>query len=191
MPVVNIGASKYTLPDVFMLDANILLEFGVEQSKSRTRRQEAVARFLKRIRTEVKAGKLLCVTPLNTLEECYFQLIKRYFIQALPHASSQTWTDLYKDNPNLINSCMPLIQNFRAVIQSIPVEFLEPEYLGSPPPVIESLLVEYIDTMHLLPNDAHLLAVAQRLGVTHIATLDRDFERASSRGFTIYTYIPT
>jgi predicted nucleic acid-binding protein len=86
---------------------------------------------------------------------------------------------------------MPLVQSFRAQVQAIPIEVLEPEQLGSPPPSIESLLVKYVDEMHILPNNAHLLAVVQRLGVPYVATLDRDFERASSRGFTIYTYIPT
>jgi hypothetical protein len=190
MPLVNIGAPQYALPDVLAIDANLLLELIQSKRKPQTLRQIAVARFLKRLRVAVKSGNLLCVTPLNTLEECYFQIIKRYFVKALPTSSSVTWADLYKDNPNLINSCMPLIRHFRALIQSFPVEVLEPEQLGSPPPTVESLLIEYIDKMHILPNVAHLLAVAQRLGVPHIATLDGDFERAASRGFTIYTYIP-
>jgi len=44
----------------------------------------------------------------------------------------------------------------------------------------------YVASGLILPRDAYLTAVAERLGVEHIATLDRDFARLNNE-FTIYT----
>jgi hypothetical protein len=188
MPLINIGAPKYLLPDVLFFDANVLLKLSKISAKPTNPEQQALVSFLKRVRLQIKAGTLHCVAPINTLEECYFQVIKSYYLQGQPTGTN--FNKLYKANPNLINSCMPRIRNFQAAVQAFPIEILEPEELGTSPPSIDNLLIQYIDEMHLLPNDAHLLAVAQRLNTPHIATLDRDFERASSRGFYIYTYVP-
>jgi len=46
-------------------------------------------------------------------------------------------------------------------------------------------LPHFITTYHLLPQDALILAQAERLGVYAVATLDRDWRRASA--FDVYT----
>jgi predicted nucleic acid-binding protein len=43
----------------------------------------------------------------------------------------------------------------------------------------------FITTYHLFPQDALILAHAERLGVYAVATLDRDWRRASA--FDVYT----
>ena len=41
--------------------------------------------------------------------------------------------------------------------------------------------------LHLQASDAYILAVAERLGVENIASLDRDFLRITQTDFNLYT----
>jgi predicted nucleic acid-binding protein len=50
---------------------------------------------------------------------------------------------------------------------------------------IHSGMHHFITTYHLFPQDALILAHAERLGVYAVATLDRDWRRASA--FDVYT----
>jgi predicted nucleic acid-binding protein len=45
----------------------------------------------------------------------------------------------------------------------------------------------FITTYHLLPQDALILAEAEQLGVSAVATLDRDWQRVVE--FDIYTML--
>ncbi|MEA3397067.1 MAG: PIN domain-containing protein, partial [Chloroflexota bacterium] len=50
---------------------------------------------------------------------------------------------------------------------------------------LEERIRHFITTYYLLPQDALILAEAERLGVTAIATLDSDWRRVAE--FDIYT----
>jgi hypothetical protein len=97
MPIINIGAPKYALPDVLAIDANFLLELIRLKKKPQTLRHAAILRFLKRIAADAEAGRLICVVPINTLEECYFQIIRRYFIKQ--HSYNLSPTGMTSTNP--------------------------------------------------------------------------------------------
>jgi hypothetical protein len=97
------------------------------------------------------------------------------------------WHDLYKEMPELIRDWMPDLESFRrTVIDGIPTQVIEPEDLGDPPPAVEARMMHHIEHIPILPKDAYLLAVAERLGVPHIATLDRDF-RSALDWLSVYT----
>jgi predicted nucleic acid-binding protein len=190
MPVINIADPDCPLPDVLILDASMLLELpAAPQHRTRDPRQ-AVRRFLDRLGAEAIAGRMLCVAPAITLEECYFKVIQYlYAIEAQRRSPPVPWHRLYKSTPQLIQSYMPVLRRFREAVFGIPVVAIEPEDLGDPPPALEPRMFHHIEHVPILPRDAYLLAVAERLKTPHIATLDADF-RAASEDFHIYTVIP-
>jgi predicted nucleic acid-binding protein len=200
MPLVDIADPACPLPEVLILDASVLLELcpALHRQAERARRQ-AVSQFINRIGEEVMAGQLLCVAPVITLEECYFKIIQYLYYADLPAHEARLraslgrpnvyWHDLYKDSPHLIQQYMTELRDFRAAVQGIPVVILEPEDFGSAPPALEPRMLHHIEHIPILPKDAYLLAVAERLDSPHIATLDADF-RAASGWLHVYTVSP-
>ena len=84
---------------------------------------------------------------------------------------------------------MSQVRKFRTLVNNIPLIILEPEDMAVPqkttaPPLADRML-HFMNTVQILPKDAYFLAVAERLSIEHIATLDKDFYRAKS--ITIYT----
>ncbi len=202
MPLIDIADPHCKLPDVLILDASVLLE--LRSSTKTGGGRYYVTQFLKRISKESLSGNILCLTPVSTLDECYFMILKTAYENELtthrvrlqnkyPAKRTITWHDLYKDSSHLIGKFMPVLEQFRAILVGIPLVFIEPEDLVgtkaivATQPSIEERMRHYIYSVPILPTDAHFLAVAERLNVDAIATLDKDFHGLSS--WKIYTII--
>jgi hypothetical protein len=195
MTIIDIGDPQCLLPDKLLLDASLLLH--LRPTTIPTSQQVIARRFLARISAEAGTGNLLCLASVLTLEECYFKMIQASFMDELPHHEASLkiklgrtrvmWHDLYKDMPSLIQKYMPTIQAFRTLVQAIPVLAIEPEDLvdNGSKSSLEERMVFYLGNVPILPKDAYLIAIAERLNIPHLATLDRDFKNVS--WLNIYT----
>jgi predicted nucleic acid-binding protein len=132
---------------------------------------------------ECLAGNTICLAPTLVLEECYFKIIQGY----IERLASASWHQYYKHNPQVIQQCLPAITAFHQAVQALPVTVVTPEdlALGQPGHTLEERMRHFISACNLLPKDAYILAVAERLGVNNVATLDSDWQRAVQ--FTVYT----
>ncbi len=180
MPVVNLADSSTPLPDYFVVDASLLL---VLRSGSRHRRQASATSFLQRVARECLAGNMVCIAPTLVLEECYFKIIQA----SIAGLTTTHWHRHYKSNPQVIQQCLPAITVFHQTVQALPITVVTSEDLAltQPTNTLEERMRRFISEYNLLPKDAYILAVAERLGVDDIATLDGDWRRATQ--FTVYT----
>ena len=144
--------------------------------------------FLKRVTQAARANNLLLLVPLLVMEECYFKLIQIQY-EARFGVGRPQWHDIgYKQNPQLIGTFMPMLEQFRTDVLSMPAVITGPDDLietSAPPPItLERLMLNNCRDHSLLPKDAYILAEASRLGIDSLATMDSDWDRAD--GFTVY-----
>jgi len=180
MPVVNLADPNAPLPDYLVVDASLLL---VLRSRSQHPHQAHAIAFLQRVGQECLAGNTVRLAPTLVLEECYFKIVQAY-IEGLAHT---LWHRYYKLNPQVIQQCLPAITAFHQAVEALPVTIITPEDLALKQPsyTLEERMRHFISACNLLPKDAYILAVAERLGVRDVATLDSDWQRATQ--FTVYT----
>lgn len=99
------------------------------------------------------------------------------------------WHQHYKNDPSCMIGVSPKLSHFYRLLMGFPFHITEPEDtaargLWTPLSVrIGEIMRDYL----LLSKDANIFAEAERLGVKTVATLDRDWQRAS--GFTVITVI--
>jgi predicted nucleic acid-binding protein len=127
---------------------------------------------------------MVCLAPTLVLEECYFKIIQAYITRL---SGRTVWHQHYKFNPQVIQQCLPAITAFHQTVGALPVTVITSEdlALAQPTNTLEDRMRHFISACNLLPKDAYLLAVAERLGVSDVATLDSDWQRATQ--FTVYT----
>jgi hypothetical protein len=201
--ILDLGNPNVPLPTFLLIDASVLLAIRLPPGVGPNPRGADTRQFLRRVRQSYNHGNTVPLVCITTLEECYFKIISNKF-RSDPSLSSRRatvaarlrcsvnqvgWHRLYKDYPQFIQNCSADLQSFYQFVVGIPLTILEPEDLVNPGvefPPIEGRMQHYILSCSILPKDAYLIAVAERLGVNHIATLDQDFARLGS-GFTIYT----
>ena len=183
MPVVNLADSSVPLPDYLVVDASLLL---VLRSGSRHQHQVDAMTFLRRVGQECMDGSMVCLAPTLVVEEYYFKIIQAY-IEGITRGR-RGWHRYYKLNPQVIQQCLAAIATFRKTVEALPITIVTPEDLAltQPSSTLEERMRHFISTCNLLPKDAYILAVAERLGVNDVATLDGDWQRATQ--FTVYTY---
>lgn len=91
------------------------------------------------------------------------------------------WLVMYKRRPELLRAAFPEMVEFRRILDAIPLTPVQPEDLvtAATSVPLEERLHYFITTYSLLPQDALILAEAERLGVTAVATLDQDWRRVA------------
>lgn len=104
-----------------------------------------------------------------------------------PASRPPNWLKAYKDEPDLLQTYVPEVVRFREMLAAIPVTPVYPEDLAIPRGTksLDERMRHFISTYNLLAQDALILAHAERIGVSAVATLDRDWQRVSA--FDIYT----
>lgn len=200
---LDFSVSDISLPDLLLFDASILLELVPVFGTAKPERNESVLQFLERVREARRRGECFPLVAIHSLLECYHKILLVEYERdpaldkrrdAIAHRrqidkSKVTWHHLYKDSPKLVQRYYRKIENFFQAVRIIPVSVIEPEDLAvsrSNVATIEERVRYYIKSHCLWVNDGYLVAVAERLGVYQIATLDRDFDRLGDR-FTLYT----
>jgi predicted nucleic acid-binding protein len=171
------------LPLLFIIiDTSLLLEL-VPSMPTHPHHEIAVS-FLNRLRSAALRGDVIPIIPYLVLEEFYFKICWVYLRSA---AGQDPWKQYYKQNPQCISATIhPVLIEQYHQLQAFPMIILEPEDLSANPgpPTIADCMTDYIRQFNILPKDATILSEARRVGIFHVATLDRDFERAD--GFTVF-----
>ena len=87
----------------------------------------------------------------------------------------------------MLEASFPDLIRFRDLLAAIPLTPVRPEDLATSTSVgpMEERMRHFITAYHLLAQDALILAHAERLGVSAVATLDQDWLRVTV--FDIYT----
>jgi hypothetical protein len=191
------------LPGFLLLDASVLLAVLSPPGAPASPQSAAATQFLTRVQRACHNGDIIPLVWILTLEECYFKIIQWGYkndpslgtqraaiaAQIRLQPNQVGWHQLYKHYPQAIQNYLPTIQTFYQSVIGIPLTILEPQDFVDPSaafPPIEERMRHYIRSCSILPKDACLTAVANRLGVRHIATLDKDFDRLGA-DFTVYT----
>ena len=182
--IIRLNSANLHLPTLLVLDASILLE-GVLPNNQNVRHQQGID-FLHLLQTEAKNGNTMGLLPLLAYEECLFKIIQ---IELKDNPiNDKRWHDKYKEFPDLIAQTKNTVDRFNSFLKAFPISIIEPEDLtvGDSPSSVKfsEKINHYIYSCNILPKDATILSSADRLGITHIATMDKDFERVD--GFTVY-----
>jgi len=180
MPTVNLADPAIALPEILVVDASLFL---VLRPGATHPHRSAAAAFLNRVAAKCSSGNMMCLAPTIVLEECYYKIIQ-FHIQGV---TNTYWHQYYKANPQIVQQCIPHIVKFHQIIMALPAQIVTPEDLAltQPASTLEERMRHFVSAYDLLPKDAYILAVAERLGVRNVATLDADWHRA--RQFTVYT----
>ncbi len=200
--VVDIRDPQVALPAYLLVDTSMLLKARCVPGRPPSQVAGAALSFLHRVNQLTSMGQLIAMVSILSMEECYFKLISWRYEKEPSLAQERLaaavrlgrlpaqvgWHELYKSSPHLIPRWSGEVDTFALWVQGIPLTVLEPEELLVAGAVasIESRMRHYMSIAQILPKDAYFVALAERLGVLHIATLDSDFRRLDS-SFTLYT----
>jgi hypothetical protein len=186
--LVDLRDPGVPLPGFLLVDASVLLEVRSLPGCAPSSRSQATTQFLRRVQQAYQNGDTIPLVCTLTLEECYFKII-RWKFENDPGLGGGPWHQLYKNHFQQIQNYFPDVHAFYQSIIGIPLTIIEPEDLvggTGPSSSIEERMRHYAESCCILTKDAYLIAIAERLGIQHIATLDSDFKRLGA-DFTIYT----
>jgi hypothetical protein len=195
--IVDLRDSSTRLPSFLLLDANMLLEL--------LNKNAHIDQFFRRLGQSYSQGLTIPLVCILSLEECYHKIIVgKYKTDTTPvllkyrqvvaaregvSPARVQWQVLYKGRPKLMQRFMKDVDAFHHLVASIPVQVVEPEDLVGPtragPLLLEQQMRDAMRSYCLLGKDAYLVAVATRLEVKHIASLDADFRRLG-QDFNLY-----
>jgi predicted nucleic acid-binding protein len=188
MPILDLANESVPLPVELVLDTSILLACreGDDNPFSQTA-QKFIRRLGERIAEYQMVAWLLC----PVLQECYHiilsQSLRRSWIALPPDKRPPNWLAAYKHQPDLLAAGFADMADFDDILAAVPLTPAQPEDLKVSDMAypLEERMRHFITTYYLLPQDALILAEAERLGITAVATLDRDWRRVTE--FDVYT----
>ena len=190
MALYNFANPDLVLPSQLAIDSSLLL--ALRPADDNPHRAEAQA-FIGRLRPKIMALELVVWLVMPVLQECCRILLTNHLRrawQAMPPASRPpNWLAAYKQAPTLIQSGLADLAHFDALLAAIPVTVArwQDGVTSAHPLALDERLRYFIARYQLLPQDALILAEAERIGVTAVATLDADWRRAID--FDIYTVL--
>jgi predicted nucleic acid-binding protein len=181
-------ADPWPTPAQLVIDSSLLLALRKGDDNPRA---AAAHRFIGSLGQQVLARQAVAWLLPSVLQECYHVILSRAIRRAwevLPSATRPAnWLAAYKHQPELLATGFADLTDFDAILAAIPITPAQPRDLDTVH--VSQTLTErmryFITTYNLLPQDALILAEAERLGVSAIATLDSDWRRVAE--FDIYT----
>ena len=188
MAVFDFSDPSIVLPAQIVVDSSLLLALRADDDNPHA---EAARAFTQRMAEQIAALTLVAWVPLPVLQECYHTIlaagIRRAWQAMDPSRRPPNWLAAYKRKPELLKAAFPEMAEFARLLTSIPFTPLRPEDLAESATreTLDDRMRHFIVRYHLLPQDALILAHAERLGVRAVATLDRDWCRA--KAFHVYT----
>jgi len=188
MALRDLADPTITLPPQLVFDTSFLLALRPGDDNPYTETAQAFAR---RLRPSIAALQSVAWIVLPVLQECYHIILTgslRRAWQALdPTTRPANWLALYKHAPDVLGQGLPELRRFDALLATIPTTLAEQQNQAPAGKVsaLDERLRYFIAHYYLLPQDALILAEAERLGVTAVATLDSDWRRVTE--FDIYT----
>ncbi len=182
MALFDLNDPVSPLPSQLVLDTSLLLACRAGDDNPHT---EAVQRFISRLGQEIAAFHMIAWLLTPVLQECYHIILSnnlRRSWEALPiQGRLPNWLVAYKKDPKLLAAGFEDIKEFDNILAAIPVTPVQPDDLLSSSGMdsLDERIRHFITRYFLLPQDALILAEAEHLGVTAVATLDSDWHRVA------------
>ena len=186
MALYDIADPTVPLPAQLVVDAPLLLALRALDDNPHA---AAARAFVRRLSESIAAYELVAWLTMPVLQECYHVILanglRRLWEKMDPAVRSANWLKAYKDEPGLLKTCLPELTQFRDLLAAIPLTPVDAVDWTIAVAPLEERLHYFISTFCLLPQDALILAQAERLGISAVATLDKDWRRVST--FDVYT----
>jgi predicted nucleic acid-binding protein len=192
MALYDLSDPAVPLPPQLVVDTSLLLSLRPGDDNPHA---AAARTFIRRMGERIAAYELAAWLPVPVLQECYHVImangLRRTWETLDPTTRPPNWLKAYKDYPDLLKPCLPELSRFRDLLAAIPLTPVRPEDLAASglDELLEDRMHYFITAYHLLSQDALILAEAERLGVTAVATLDQDWRRVVQ--FDVYTCLQT
>lgn len=188
MALCDIADPALPLPPQLVVDSSLLLALRPGDDNPNAL---AAQRFIRRLRPQIAAYQTVAWLLMPVLQECYHVILanslRRTWAAMDTAARPPNWLVMYKRQPELLRVGFPELAEFGRILATIPMTPVQPgdlaTYAGGEP--WEERLHYFITAYYLLPQDALILTEAKRLGVSAVATLDQDWQRAAE--FDVYT----
>lgn len=188
MALFDLADPSTPLPTQIVLDSSLLLACRQEDDNPQAM---AARKFIGRLGQRIADFRMIAWLLPPVLQECYHVILSRSLRRSweaqLPENRPPNWLAAYKRQPDLLANGFADLKTFDEILAAIPLTLAQPDDLASSPPLhsLEDRMRYFITTYYLLPQDAMILAEAERLSVMALATLDRDWRRITE--FDIYT----
>ena len=197
--MIDFNDEKQPLPTQIVLDSSILIYLVVTEPDKAERQVifEAAKQFLKRLESATLSGKCSAVAPIHVIVEC-FHFITRKEVQKYAASNKQyinnkrvtSWEVVYKSDPELMAklNIPDKLEHFLTLIKTSGINIIQPvDLITNVDTKLEAETVRYMRELRLQASNAHILAVADRLEVKNLASLDRDFLKVTEASFNLYT----
>lgn len=188
MALFNLADPNTPLPAQLVIDTSLLLACRPGDDNPHAK---AAKRFVEQLGQQIASYQMMVWLLIPVLQEGYHIILSRSLRSAWggqdPKNRRPNWLAAYKHQPDLLEAGFADMKRFDEILTAIPLTPARPEDLmaSSATDPLEERIRYFITAYHLLPQDALILAEAERLGVTAVATLDRDWHRVAE--FDIYT----
>jgi len=190
MTLYDLADPAIPLPQQLVIDSSLLLALRPGDDNPYAAAAQA---FVRRLRPRIAAFEIAAWVLLPVLQECYHVILTRHLRRVWESLDSAVrlpnWLAMYKRQPERLQGGYADLTRFDDLLATIPLTPARPEDLnagGVAGPLPERLR-HFITTYHLLPQDAMILAEAERLGVKAVVTLDSDWQRVTE--FDVYTVL--
>jgi predicted nucleic acid-binding protein len=187
MALHDLADSTTPLPGQVVLDSSLLLALRKGDDNPNAR---AAHQFIRRLGQQIAQYQAVAWLLIPVLQECYHVILSRSLRRSWesmgPENRRPNWLAAYKRQPELIAAGFDNLTRFDDILAAIPLTPAQPNDLlvTLDSQSLEDRMRHFITAYYLLPQDALILAEAERLGVTAIATLDSDWRRVAE--FDIY-----
>lgn len=188
MTLYDLADSNLSLPAQLIADSSLLLALRPEDDNPNS---QAAYRFIESVGREADRFNTVLWLPTPVIQECYHIILSRSLRRVCAHLPLESrppnWLAAYKQQPHLLAEGFADLEAFDEILASIPVTPIDPILGGGERgaySVVERMRY-FIQTYYLFPQDALILAEAERIGVKAVATLDKDWRRVAE--FDIYT----
>ncbi len=188
MVLFDLADPATPLPTQLVLDTSLLLACRRGDDNPHA---TAAKKFIGRLGQQIIDYQMIVWLLIPVLQECYHIILSRSLRRSweglASHSRRPNWLVAYKHQPALLAAGFADMASFDEILAAIPLTPAEPGDLAALPSKssLEERTRHFITTYYLLPQDALILAEAERLGVTAVATLDSDWRRVAE--FDIYT----
>jgi len=188
MAIYDLADPGIALPSQLVADSSLLLALRKGDDNPNA---GAAYRFIERLGQEIAERKAILWLPVPVRQECYHIILSwslhRKWATMPPAIRPPNWLAAYKQQPDLLAEGFADLATFDEILASIPITPIFPDMIEKARSLdsLEERMRHFITAYYLLPQDALILAEAERIGVTAVATLDSDWRRVTE--FDIYT----
>lgn len=188
MALYNLADPATPLPGQLVLDSSLLLALRTGDDNPKA---SVAHRFVRSLGAQIAAHQTVAWLVMPVLQECYHVILSRSLRRSWeampPESRFPNWLAAYKHRPELLAAGFADLRSFDEILAAIPLTPVRPRdldttYVSQP---LDDRIRHFITACCLLPQDALILAEAERLGVMAVATLDGDWRRVME--FDIYT----